>query len=119
MAMANDAGEHHGEPAAPASGDLSTVAAISIEPPASSHDGTNEWRIRPEAAGGDPAGASSATQSAGLQRTAIPTGRPDEQPGAPGAEPVETTRITARAGGRRFALLAAGLKLAAAIGAIA
>src|ERR1700724_3529313 len=118
MAMPNDAGEHHGEPAAPASGDLSTVAATSIEPPASSHeDGAKEERIRPEAAGGEPAGASSAKP--GLPRAAILTWRPDERPGAPGPEPVETARTAARAGGRRFALLAAGLTLAAAIGAIA
>jgi hypothetical protein len=114
MAMPNDAGEHHGEPAAPASGDLSTVAATSIVPPASSHDGAKEERIRPEAAG-----ASSAKPSAGLPRAAILTWRPDERPGAPGPEPVETDRRAARAGGRRFALLAAGLTLAAAIGAIA
>jgi hypothetical protein len=119
MAMPNDAGEHHGEPAAPASGDLSTVAATSIVPPASSHDGAKEERIRPEAAGGEPAGASSAKPSAGLPRAAILTWRPDERPGGPGPEPVETARTAARAGGRRFALLAAGLTLAAAIGAIA
>jgi hypothetical protein len=117
MAMSNDAGEHHGEPAAPASGDLSTVAATSIEPPASSHDDAKEERIRPEAAGGEPAGASSAKP--GLPRAAILTWRPDERPGAPGPEPVEMARTAARAGGRRFALLAAGLTLAAAIGAIA
>ena len=116
MAMSNDAGEHHGEPAAPASGDLSTVAAISIDPPASSHDGAKEERTRPEAAGGEPAGASSAKP--GLPRAAILTWRPDERPGAPGPETVETAQ-RARAGGRRFALLAAGLTLAAALGAIA
>ena len=120
MAMPNDAGEHHGEPAAPASGDLSTVAATSIELPASSHGGAKEERIRSEAAGGEPAGASSAKPSSGLPRAAILTWRPDERPGAPGPEPVETARTAAaRAGGRRFALLAAGLTLAAAIGAIA
>jgi hypothetical protein len=111
MAMPNDAGEHHGEPAAAASGDLSTGADPSIEPSAPS-SGASEERIRPEA-------ASSAKPSAGLPRAAILTWRPDERPGAPGPEPADSARATARAGGRRFALLAAGLTLAAAIGAIA
>src|SRR5262249_9151258 len=117
MAMPNDAGEHHGEPAAAASGDLSTGADHSIEPSAPSceaNDGAREERIKHEAAG-----ASAAKPWHGLPRTAILTWRPDERPGAPDPEPVETARATARAGGRRFALLAAGLTLAAALGAIA
>jgi hypothetical protein len=117
MAMPNDAGEHHGEPAAAASGDLSTGADHAIESSASSsgaHDGAGEGRIKPEASG-----ASSAKPSPGLPRAAILTWRPDERPGAPGPETVETARVTARTGSRRFAMLAAGLTLAAAIGAIA
>src|SRR5262245_31163472 len=117
MAMPDDAGEHHGEPAAAASGEISTGADRAIEASASS-SGAPEGaeRIRSEAAG-----ASSAKSSAGLPRAAILTWRPDERPGAPGPEPVEAeaARATARAGGRRFALLAAGLTLAAAMGAIA
>jgi hypothetical protein len=117
MAMPNDAGEHHGEPAAPASGDPSTGADHSIELPAPSceaHDGTRQERIRHDAAG-----ASAAKPSAGLPRATILTWRADERPGAPDPEPAETARATARAGGRRFALLASGLTLAAALGAIA
>src|SRR5437588_913057 len=117
MAMPDDAGEHHGEPAAAASGDHSTGGDPSIEPSTPSsgaHDGAHAERIRPE-----PAAASAAKPSAGLPRAAILTWRPDERPGAPGPEPSETARATARAGGRRFALLAAGLTFAAALGAIA
>jgi hypothetical protein len=122
MAMPDDAGEHHGEPAAAASGDPSTGADPSIEPSASSsraHDGAREDRIRPQAMDAQAADASSAKPSSGLPRAAILTWRPDERPGAPGPEPSDTARATARAGGRRFALLAAGLTFAAALGAIA
>jgi hypothetical protein len=120
MAMPNDAGEHHGEPAAAASGDISTGATPPIEPSVPSsvaHEGAHEERITSEAVDAQAAGASSPKPPPGLPRAAILTWRPDERPGAPGPEPVETGR--ARAGGRRFALLAAGLTLAAAIGAIA
>ena len=65
------------------------------------------------------ADASSAKPSSGLPRAAILTWRPDERPGARDPEPAETARATARAGGRRFAMLAAGLTLAAALGAVA
>jgi hypothetical protein len=115
--MPNDAGEHHGEPAAAASGDISTGADPSIEASAlssSAPDGAREERIKPE-----PAAASAANPSAGLPRAAILTWRPDERPGAPDPEPAEAARATARAGGRRFAMLAAGLTLAAALGAVA
>jgi hypothetical protein len=117
MAMPDDAGEHHGEPAAAASSDLATGGDPSIEasaPSSGAHDGAHAERIRPE-----PAAASAANPSAGLPRAAILTWRPDERPGAPGPEPSDTARATARAGGRRFALLAAGLTFAAALGAIA
>src|ERR1700724_2529559 len=117
MAMPDDAGEHHGEPAAAASSDLATGGDPSIEasaPSSGAHDGAHAERIRPE-----PPAASAANPSAGLPRAAILTWRPDERPGAPGPEPADTARATARAGGRRFALLAAGLTFAAALGAIA
>src|SRR5215470_4951094 len=117
MAMPNDAGEHHGEPAAAASGDISPGAEPTIEASALSAgapDGAREERIKPE-----PAAASAAKSSAGLPRAAILTWRPDERPGAPDPEPAEAARATARAGGRRFAMLAAGLTFAAALGAIA
>jgi hypothetical protein len=117
MAMPNDAGEHHGEPAAAASGDISTGADRAIEistPPSGAHEGARSEQIEPETAG-----ASAAKPSSGLPRAAILTWRPDGRPGAPDPEPVETARATARAGGRRFAMLAAGLTLAAALGAIA
>lgn len=122
MAMPNDAGEHHGEPAAPASGDLSTVAATSIEPSApssSAPSGAAEERITSPAPGAQASDASSAKPSSGLPRAAVLTWRPDERIGASGPDTIETARPSARAGGRRFALLAAGLTLAAAIGAIA
>src|SRR5262249_5752300 len=106
MAMPNDAGEHHGEPAAAASGDPSTVAATSIDPSTTSHDDAKEQRIHSEAVNAQPSGASSAKP--GLPRAAILTWRPDDRPGAPGPETIETAQ-RARAGGRRFALLAAGL----------
>jgi hypothetical protein len=111
MAMPNDAGEHHGEPAAAASGEISTGTDHTIEPSASSSGATEgAERIRSE-----PTGASSAKPSNSLPRAAILTWRPDERPGAPDPQP----RATARAGGRRFALLAAGLTIAAALGAVA
>jgi hypothetical protein len=122
MAMPNDAGEHHGEPAAAASGDLSTGAAPSTEasPPSSvAHPGAHEERIASEPASAQAAGASAAKPSPGLPRAAILTWRPDERPGAPDPEPASAARASARTGGRRFAVLAAGLTLAAAIGAIA
>lgn len=117
MVMPDDAGEHHGEPAAAASGDLSTGADHSIEasaPSREAHEGMREERIKNEAAD-----ASAAKPSAGLPRATILAWRPDDRPGAHDPEPAETARATARAGGRRFALLAAGLTLAAALGAIA
>jgi hypothetical protein len=117
MAMPNDAGEHHGEPAAAASGEISTGAEPSIEASvlsSSAPKGAGEERIKPE-----PAAASAAQPSAGLPRAAILTWRPGERPGAPDPEPAEAAGATARAGGRRFAMLAAGLTLAAAFGAIA
>ena len=120
MAMPNDAGEHHGEPAAAASGDISTDAASATEasaPSSVAHEAAREERIKSEPINAQAAGASSAKPSSGLPRAAILTWRPDERPGAPGPEP--TARVTARAGGRRFAMLAAGLTFAAAIGAIA
>jgi hypothetical protein len=122
MAMPSDAGEHHGEPAAAASGDPSTPAAPAAEasaPPSSAADGAHDGGIKSEAAGAQGADASSEKPSPGLPRAAILAWRPDERPGAGGPEPVDHGRATTRAGGRRFALLAAGLTLAAAIGAIA
>ena len=122
MAMPNDAGEHHGEPAASASGNISAGAAPSSETPAPSSGaptGAVEERIKSEAPGAQAAAASSAKPSPGLPRAAVLTWRPDDRIGASGPDPVEAERPRARAGGRRFALLAAGLTLAAATGAIA
>jgi hypothetical protein len=110
MAMPNDAGEHHGDPAA-AADNLPTDAAPAIEASASSssaHDGAHEERAKPEAA---------ARPSPGMPRAAILAWRPDERPGHIDPEPVTAAR--SRAGGRRFAMLAAGLTLAAALGAVA
>jgi hypothetical protein len=115
MAMPNDAGEHHGDPAA-ASGDHPTDAAPAIEVSASSssaHDRAEQAKIDPPKA--EAAGASAPPASASMPRAAILTWRPDERPGAVDPEPA----TAARAGGRRFALLAAGLTLAAALGAVA
>jgi hypothetical protein len=120
MAMPNDAGEPHGEPTAAASDDLPSVAAPSIdasEPSSIAHQGAREERIRPEAVNAQAAEA--AAKPAPMPRAAVLTLRPDERPGAAGPETVEAVRATARSGGRRFALLAAGLTFAAAIGAIA
>jgi hypothetical protein len=122
MAMPNDAGEHHGEPAAAASDNISTSAAPSIEPSAPSSSpatGATEERITSAAPGAQAAGAASAKPSPGLPRAAVLTWRPDERIGASGSDTIDAARPSARAGGRRFALLAAGLTLAAAIGAIA
>jgi hypothetical protein len=122
MAMPNDAGEHHGEPAAAASGNISTDAAPSNETPAPSSSapgGAAEERIASEAPSAAAAAASAAKPSTGLPRAAVLTWRPDERIGASGPDTIEAERPRARAGGRRFALLAAGLTLAAAIGAIA
>ena len=121
MAMPNDAGEHHGEPAAAASDNNSTNAAPSIEPSAPSSSpasGSIEERIMSAAQGAQATGAS-AKSSPGLPRAAVLTWRPDERIGASGPDTVDAARPSARAGSRRFALLAAGLTLAAAIGAIA
>jgi hypothetical protein len=122
MAMPNDAGEHHGEPAAASSGDISTDTAPSSDAPAPSSSapiGAAEARITSEAPGAQAASASSAKPSPGLPRAAVLTWRPDERIGASGPDTMDAPRPSARAGGRRFALLAAGLTLAAAIGAIA
>ncbi|MBV8752273.1 MAG: hypothetical protein JO328_05365 [Hyphomicrobiales bacterium] len=122
MAMPNDAGEHHGEPAAAASGNISTDAAPANEAPApvsSAPTGAAEERITSATPGAQAAPASSAKPAPNLPRAAVLTWRPEERIGASGAETVEAERPRARAGGRRFALLAAGLTLAAAIGAIA
>lgn len=122
MAMPNDAGEHHGEPAAAASGNISSNAAPSSEPPATSSSasaGAAEERITSEAPGAQAAPASGAKPAPSLPRAAVLTWRPEERIGASGPETMDAERPRARAGGRRFALLAAGLTLAAAIGAIA
>jgi hypothetical protein len=122
MAMPNDAGEHHGEPAAAASGNNSTDAAPSIEPSAPSSDapdGAAEERITSASPDAQATGAPSTKPSPSLPRAAVLTWRPDERIGAAGPDTVDAARPSARAGGRRFALLAAGLTLAAAIGAIA
>ena len=121
MAMPNDADEHHGEPAAAASGNVSTDATPSSEasaPSGTPKDAADE-RITSEAPGAHAANVSSAKASPNLPRAAVLTWRPDERIGASGPETIEAARPSARAGGRRFALLAAGLTLAAAVGAIA
>jgi hypothetical protein len=120
MAMPNDAGQHHGEPAA-ASDALPADAAPAIEATATSssidHDGVREQRIKSEPAA---AQAEAPTKSpSGMPRATVLAFRPDERPGAPGPDAETAARASSRAGGRRFALLASGLTLAAAIGAIA
>jgi hypothetical protein len=122
MAMPSDAGEHHGEPAAAASNNLSTDVAPPSEPPASSSSaptGVAQERIISEGPGAAAAAESSAKPSPSLPRAAVLTWGPDERIGASRPDTVDAERPRARAGGRRFALLAAGLTLAAAIGAIA
>lgn len=116
----NDAGEHRGEPAA-ASDEPASDAAPAIEATATSSS-INHESARTEASESEPASAQ--TQSApkspsGMPRAAVLAFRPDERPGTPGRDAEAAARVSSRAGGRRFALLAAGLTLAAAIGAIA
>jgi hypothetical protein len=120
MAMSNDAGAHQGEPAAAASGDIPTVGAPSItpatDPSAIAHDGDRE-QPKAEAAPAPAASTADAKASPAMPRAAVLVLRPDDKPGA--AAPEAAGPAHARAGGRRFALLAAGLTLAAALGAIA
>jgi hypothetical protein len=117
MAMPNDADEHHGEPAA-ASDVADAAPAIEATATSSSivNDSAREERIKSEPAS---APAEAATKpSPGLPRATVLAFRPDERPGAPEPESQAAARASSRAGGRRFAMLAAGLTLAAAIGAI-
>jgi hypothetical protein len=124
MAMSNDAGAHEGEPAAAASGDIPTGGAPSIapatDPSAIAHDGDRELpkaEVAPAPAAPAPsASTSDAKASPAKPRAAVLVLRPDDKPGA---TPEAAASAGARAGGRRFALLAAGLTLAAALGAIA
>jgi hypothetical protein len=117
MAMPNDAGEHHGEPAA--ASDLPADAAPTIEATATSssivNDSAREEPTKSEAAR---APAEAAKPASSMPRAAVLAFRPDERPSAPGPESEDAARASSRAGGRRFAMLAAGLTLAAAIGAI-
>jgi hypothetical protein len=127
MAMSNDAGAHQGEPAAAASGDIPTVGAPSIapaaDPSAIAHDGDREQpkaETAPAPAAAAPAPAESASDAKAppaMPRAAVLVLRPDDKPGA--TAPEAAGPASARASGRRFALLAAGLTLAAALGAIA
>ncbi len=116
----NDAGEHRGEAAA-ASDEPASDAAPAIEATATSSS-INHENARAEPSKSEPPSAQ--TQSApksppGMPRAAVLAFRADERPGAPGPDAEAAVRVSSRAGGRRFALLAAGLTLAAAIGAIA
>jgi hypothetical protein len=132
MAMSNDAGEHQGEPAAAASGDIPTVAAPSIDPAAPepssiAGDGNRDQSSQTEAAAVQaaptPAAATPAAEAPAakappsMPRAAVLVLRPDDKPGA--AAPEAAASASPRSGGKRFALLAAGLTVAAAIGAVA
>jgi hypothetical protein len=130
MAMPNDVGEHHGEPAAAASGDIPTVAAPSIEPTAPeptsiAPDGDRDQSTQTEAATAQaeavPAPAAdvpAAKAPPAMPRAAVLVLRPDDdKPGA--AAPNTASPANPRSSGKRFALLAAGLTVAAAIGAVA
>jgi hypothetical protein len=132
MAMSNDAGEHQGEPAAAASGDIPTVAAPSIDPAAPepssiATDGNRDPSSQTEAAAVQaaptPAAATPAAEAPAakappsMPRAAVLVLRPDDKPGA--AAPEAAASVSPRSGGKRFALLAAGLTVAAAIGAVA
>jgi hypothetical protein len=122
--MPNDAGEHQGEPAAAASGEIPTAAAPSIDP-AVARDGDRDQPAEPEAqaqAAAAPATEAAATKAADkapptMPRAAVLVLPPQEKPGA--AAPEAAAAPSSRAGSRRFALLAAGLTVAAAVGAIA
>jgi|GEM_PF-2283871 len=116
----NDAGEQHGEAAAASDHPASDAApAIEISATSSSinHDGARTQAIKSEPASTQ--AQSAPKSSSGMPRAAVLAFRPDERPGAPGGAPEAAARVSPRAGGRRFALLAAGLTFAAAIGAIA
>jgi hypothetical protein len=130
-AMPNDAGEHQGEPAAAASGDIPTVAAPSIDPAAVAPDGDRDQPAEPAAhVEPEPAQAAKAPDIKApdikapdakapptMPRAAVLVLPPEDKSG--GAAPQPAAAPSARAGGKRFALLAAGLTLAAAVGAIA
>jgi hypothetical protein len=134
--MPNDAGEHQGEPAAAASGDIPTVAAPSIDPAAVAPDGDRDQPAEPAAhVEPEPAQAAKAPDIKApdikapdikapdakapptMPRAAVLVLPPEDKSG--GAAPQPAAAPSARAGGKRFALLAAGLTLAAAVGAIA
>jgi hypothetical protein len=134
MAMPNDVGEHEGEPAAAASGDIPTVAAPSIDPAAPepssiASDGDRDQPIQSEAASAQAKAAptpASTTPAAdappakappSMPRAAVLVLRPDDKPGS--AAPESAAAASPRSSGRRFALLAAGLTVAAAVGAVA
>ena len=127
--MPNDAGEHQGEPAAAASDEIPTVAAPSIDP-AVAPDGDKDQPAQPavqaqaapaeaaKATDAKPADAKAADKAPPtMPRAAVLVLPPEDKPGA--AAPEAAAAPGARAGGKRFALLAAGLTMAAAIGAIA
>jgi len=118
MDMPHDPGAPEGEPAPTASDDLPTVAAPSIDPAESAPvepAGAREQPIAAQAAAAH--GAAEAKARPTLPRAAVLVLRPDDKPGAAAAEPAPSPRP--RTSGRRFALLAAGLIMAAATGAVA
>jgi hypothetical protein len=129
MAMPNDVGEHPGEPAAAASGDISTVAAPSIDPaapepssiaPDGDHDQSTQTEAATAQAKAAPAPAAdvpAAKAPPAMPRAAVLVLPPGDKPGP--AAPDTAASASPRSGGKRFALLAAGLTVAAAIGAVA
>jgi hypothetical protein len=119
MDLPIDAGAPRGEPASTASVDIPTVSAPSIDPaePAPvDAAGAHEHPSKAEAVPAHAASADAKTRPA-LPRAAVLVVRPDDKPGAAAPEPAASP--SPRSGGRRFALLAAGLTVAAAIGAVA
>jgi hypothetical protein len=117
MDLPHDAGAPQGEPASTASNDIPHVDAPSIDPAASepasiAAEAVHHERIEPEAM---PAPAAKARPA--MPRAAVLVVRPDDKAGP--EAPEAAAPAAPRSSGRRFALLAAGLTLAAAVGAIA
>jgi hypothetical protein len=125
MAMSNDAGEHQGEPAAVASGDIPVVAAPPLDPAAPQPSAVVSAAAPAEPAQIDALSAQAPEAPAAkpepiMPRAAILAVRPDDKPGAEATEAAAAAPPASRgSGGSRFPLLAAGVALAATIGAIA
>jgi hypothetical protein len=125
MAMSTDVGEHQGEPAAVASGDIPVVAAPPLDPAAPQPSAVVSAAAPAEPTQIEVLSAQAPEAPAAkpepiMPRAAILTLRPDDKPGAEATDAAAAAPPASRgSGGSRFPLLAAGVALAATIGAIA